>query len=146
MSWRVGFQPNFTPRGNCKTDTKLQRNTIDPPRANAKTKRRHRDHIGMLGGEIIRRRHEDPASRKQRIKTRLLNLIEEEGGPPIWPRITECEQSLFDATCRKFIDSSSRLKSLKLPSDYPRISPASLIFFKALSCEYCGLFNPPLAT
>ena len=28
-------------------------------------------------------------------------LIEEEGGPLIWPRITEAEQNSFDATCRK---------------------------------------------
>jgi len=28
-------------------------------------------------------------------------LIEEEGGPLIFPRITEVEQNSFDATCRK---------------------------------------------
>ena len=28
-------------------------------------------------------------------------LIEEDGGPLIWPRITETEQNAFDATCRK---------------------------------------------
>jgi len=28
-------------------------------------------------------------------------LIEEDGGPLIWPRITETEQNAFDETCRK---------------------------------------------
>jgi hypothetical protein len=63
--------------------------------------RRHRDHIRMLGGEIIRRRHDDPDLCKQSIKNLLFHLIEEEGGPLIWPRITESEQNSFDATCRK---------------------------------------------
>ena len=62
---------------------------------------RHRDHLWMLGGEIIRRRHDDPELCKQPVKTLLLNLIEEEGGPLIWPRISESQQNAFDATCRK---------------------------------------------
>jgi len=66
-----------------------------------KTLRRHRDHIWMLGGEIIRRRHDDPDLCKQPVKTLLCNLIEEDGGPLIWPRISESEQNSFDATCRK---------------------------------------------
>ena len=66
-----------------------------------KTLRRHRDHLWMLGGEIIRRRHDDPDLCKQPLKTLLFNLIEEEGGPLIWPRISESEQNSFDATCRK---------------------------------------------
>jgi hypothetical protein len=39
-------------------------------------------------------------------------LIEEEGGPLIWPRITEAEQNSFDATCRKlykFLNSTPNL-------------------------------------
>ena len=28
-------------------------------------------------------------------------LLEEDGGPLIWPRITEQEQNTFDASCRK---------------------------------------------
>ena len=66
-----------------------------------KTLRRHRDHLWMLGGELIRRRHDDPDLCKQQVKTLLFNLIEEEGGPLSWPRITESEQNSFDATCRK---------------------------------------------
>jgi len=66
-----------------------------------KTLRRHRDHLWMLGGEIIRRRHDDPDLCNQPVESLLFNLIEEEGGPLVWPRITESEQNSFDATCRK---------------------------------------------
>jgi hypothetical protein len=62
---------------------------------------RHRDHLWMLGGEIIRRRHEDADLATQPLKGLLFNLIEEEGGPLIWPRITETSQKSFDTTCRK---------------------------------------------
>ena len=63
---------------------------------------RQRDHIiWLLGGEIIRRLHDDPDLCKQPVATLLFNLIEEEGGPLIWPRISESEQKSFDATCRK---------------------------------------------
>ena len=66
-----------------------------------KTFARHRDHIEMLGGEIIRRRYDDAGLAKQPIDDLLSHLIEEEGGPLIWPRITETAQRAFDATCRK---------------------------------------------
>ena len=66
-----------------------------------KTLRRHRDHLWMLGGEIVRRRHEDTDLAKPPVETLLLNLIEEDGGPLLWPSITESEQNAFDATCRK---------------------------------------------
>ena len=62
---------------------------------------RHRDHIEMLGGEITRRRYDDADLAKQTINELLSNLIEEEGGPLIWPQITEAAQRAFDATCRK---------------------------------------------
>ena len=66
-----------------------------------RTLTRHRDHLWMLGGEIIRRRHEDAELYKQPVKKLLFNLIEEEGGPLICPRISESEQNSFDSTCRK---------------------------------------------
>jgi hypothetical protein len=72
-----------------------------------KTRQRHLDHLQMLGGEIIRRRHQDPSLAKLPIQELLLNLIEDDGGPLIWPRITESAQNAFDCTCRKlyrFID------------------------------------------
>jgi hypothetical protein len=67
----------------------------------AKTLRRHRDHLWMLGGEVIRRRHEDAALSRQAVEKVTFALLEEDGGPLIWPRISEQEQDSFDATCRK---------------------------------------------
>ena len=61
---------------------------------------RHRDHLQMLGGEIIRRRH-DPYIATQPVRDLLFLLVEEDGGPLIWPQITESAQNAFDATCRK---------------------------------------------
>ena len=55
----------------------------------------------MLGGEIIRRRQDDPDLAKQPAPELLFNLVEEDGGPLIWPSITESTQNAFDATCRK---------------------------------------------
>jgi uncharacterized protein YijF (DUF1287 family) len=66
-----------------------------------KTLARHLDHLQMLGGEIIRRRQNDPDLAKQPVGELLLNFVEEDGGPLIWPRITESAQNAFDATCRK---------------------------------------------
>ena len=66
-----------------------------------KTLLRHRDHLEMLGGEIICRRHGDPDLAKQALSRLLLTFVEAEGGPLIWPRITESAQRSFDATCRK---------------------------------------------
>lgn len=76
-----------------------------------KTLQRHRDHLWMLGGEIIRRLHEDTALRRKSINTLILQLIDDECGPLIWPRITEQQQNSFDATCRKlyqFLTTSSK--------------------------------------
>jgi hypothetical protein len=66
-----------------------------------KTRARHRDRLWMLGGEIIWRRHDDPDLAKRSVNELIGNFIEEDGGPLIWPRITEAEQNAFDATCRK---------------------------------------------
>ena len=66
-----------------------------------KTLARHLDHLQMLGGEIIRRRQNDPDLATQPGGDLLLNFVEEDGGPLIWPRITEAAQNSFDATCRK---------------------------------------------
>lgn len=67
----------------------------------ASTLRRHRDHLWMLGGEVIRRRQEDPHLCRQPVEKVTFTLPEEDGGPLIWPRITEQEQDSFDASCRK---------------------------------------------
>ena len=67
-----------------------------------KTLKRHRDHLWMLGGEIIRRLNEDPSLQRQPIiSTLILELGDDECGPLIWPRITEQQQDSFDATYRK---------------------------------------------
>lgn len=67
----------------------------------SKTVRRHSDHLWMLGGEVIRRRQEDSHLRRLPVEKVTLALLEEDGGPLIWPRISESEQDAFDATCRK---------------------------------------------
>lgn len=67
----------------------------------ASTLRRHRDHMWMLGGEVIRRRQEDANLRRLPVGKVIFALLEEDGGPLIWPRITEQEQDSFDASCRK---------------------------------------------
>ena len=66
-----------------------------------KTLQRHRDHLWMLGGEIIRRLHEEPSLVHKPIDSIILQLGDEECGPLIWPRITERQQDSFDATYRK---------------------------------------------
>lgn len=67
----------------------------------SKTVRRHYDHLWMLGGEVIRRRQEDPHLRRLPVEKVTFALLEEDGGPLIWPRISESQQDSFDATCRK---------------------------------------------
>ena len=66
-----------------------------------KTLRRHRDHLWMLGGETIRRRQDDFTLRRISIENTVLLLLSDEGGPLIWPRLSEQQQEAFDATCRK---------------------------------------------
>jgi hypothetical protein len=65
------------------------------------TMRRHRDNLWTLGGELIRCRYDDDELARKNVKDALLQLIEGDGGPLMWPRITEPEQDSLDATCRK---------------------------------------------
>ena len=67
-----------------------------------KTLQRHRDHLWMLGGEVIRHLCDDPALRRKPASVVLLQSMDSECGPLIWPRITQQQQDSFDATCRKF--------------------------------------------
>jgi hypothetical protein len=67
----------------------------------ARTLRRHRDNLWLLGGELIRRRHDDDELAKMDAVSALRELVEEDGGPLMWPRITEADQDSVDATCRK---------------------------------------------
>jgi hypothetical protein len=66
-----------------------------------KTLHRHRDQLWLLGGELIRRRYDDAKLKKMPVDKAIAEMIEEDGGPLIWPRLTEAEQNSFDATCRK---------------------------------------------
>lgn len=65
------------------------------------TMRRHRDNLWTLGGELIRCRYDDDELANKHVKDALQQLIEDDGGPLMWPRITESEQDSLDATCRK---------------------------------------------
>ncbi len=55
----------------------------------------------MLGGEVITRLNYDPSLRSKPVEKVTFDLLEEEGGPLIWPQITEQQQNAFDASCRK---------------------------------------------
>lgn len=67
-----------------------------------KTLRRHRDNLWMLGGDIIRRLHEEPALRKRPVRDTLLEpLDDDEGAPLIYPLLTEEDQRSVDSTGRK---------------------------------------------
>ena len=67
----------------------------------AKTLKNHRDNLWMLGGELIRRRHEEPELKGHSVSALIAELIDDETGPLIWPRISESAQDAFDVTCRQ---------------------------------------------
>jgi hypothetical protein len=67
-----------------------------------KTFNRHRDNLWLVGGEIIRRRREDPQIERMPIDKLIRLMIEEEGGPIISGRNSASLQNEVDATCRKF--------------------------------------------
>lgn len=66
-----------------------------------KTLGRYRDPMWMLGGEVIGSLNDDPSLRRKPVEKVIFDLLEEEGGPLIWPQITEQQQDAFDASCRK---------------------------------------------
>ena len=65
------------------------------------TVRRHRDNLWLLGGEVIRCRYDDDELARQDAADAIRQLIERDGAPLMWPRITEAEQDSLDGTCRK---------------------------------------------
>jgi hypothetical protein len=65
-----------------------------------KTLRVHRDNLRALGGQIIRLLHEKPSMRKLDVLRVLLEAIDDDGGPIVYPALTESEQRSFDSTCR----------------------------------------------
>jgi len=80
-------------------------------RLSAKTLRKHRDNLWMLGGAVIRRRQENSTLRRMAVESATFALLEEDGGPLIWPRISQSEQDSFDATCRKLYQFLTGTKS-----------------------------------
>jgi hypothetical protein len=66
-----------------------------------RTLRRHRDYLRVLGAEVIRRIQEDPPLRKHSMQDVLLRLLEDDGGPLVYPSLSESDQIAFDGTCRK---------------------------------------------
>jgi hypothetical protein len=68
----------------------------------AKTLRKHRDNLWLLGGEIISDLHESPRLRKRSIAQVVFAALGVEGGPLISNRASEEQQRSFDSTCRKF--------------------------------------------
>ena len=65
------------------------------------TLRRHRDNLWTLGAELIRRRYDDDESARKNVKDALRQLVAGDGGPLMWPRITDAKQDELDAACRK---------------------------------------------
>ncbi len=63
--------------------------------------RRHFGNAWLLGGEIVRAAHMDPAIRRLKGRQLLLRFVDEEGGPLLSGHSGESEQQSFDATCRK---------------------------------------------
>jgi hypothetical protein len=66
-----------------------------------RTFNRHRDNLWLLGGELIRRRYDDPELKRLPADQLVRCMIGADGGPLISPRISEDEQAAVDATCRK---------------------------------------------
>ncbi len=67
----------------------------------AKTIKRHRDNLWLLGGELIRRRYDEPTLKRMPAQQAISQLISPDGGPLIWPRITEADQDSLNGICRK---------------------------------------------
>lgn len=67
----------------------------------AKTLRKHRDNLWLLGGEIISDLHESPRLRKRPMAQVVFAALNDEGGPLISSGASEEQQRSFDSTCRK---------------------------------------------
>jgi hypothetical protein len=68
----------------------------------ARTLRRHLDHLWLIGGEIIRQLHDDPARRDTPTHALLLEAIQD-GAAPLVRDLTEAQQAALDATARKLL-------------------------------------------
>jgi len=61
----------------------------------------HRDHVGTLGEEIIRRLNTKPQPRRRAMVPVMLVFLDEDGGPLIYPPASSPRQRAFDSTCSK---------------------------------------------
>jgi len=84
-------------------------------RASKSTFNRDRNNLWLVGGELIRRRHDDSELKRLPIDQLVRRLVEEDGGPLIWPRISESEQNAIDATCRKLYRFLNRSTAAEEP-------------------------------
>lgn len=73
--------------------------TVAPPRSR-KTLRIHRDNLHILGAHLIGYLHEKPGLRKRGMLRVLLESVSDDGGPLVYPRLTDSGQRSFDITCR----------------------------------------------
>jgi hypothetical protein len=71
-------------------------------RLSKKTRRKHRDNLWLLGGEIIGEISNTPRLRKRPIEQLLFSVLDEEGGPLLSHHESEEAQRSFASTCRKF--------------------------------------------
>jgi hypothetical protein len=67
-----------------------------------KTRRKHRDNLWLLGGEIISGLQKHPRRRQLQMMQVVSAAVDDEGGPLISHSASEDQQRSFDSTCRKF--------------------------------------------
>ena len=67
----------------------------------AKTLRKHRDNLWLLGGEIISDLHQSPRLRKRPMAQVVFAALDDEGGPLISHGSSEDQQRSFNSTCRR---------------------------------------------
>ena len=99
-SWHVEPADIFVGQQIVQALTPFLLHLLDQRLAKA-TFRRHRDNLWALGGELIRCRYDDDELAKKLVNEALRQLTRDDGGPLMWPRISESEQDSLDATCRK---------------------------------------------
>ena len=66
-----------------------------------KTRNLHRDHLWLLGGEIIGNINDTPKLRKRAVKELIMEAVAGDEGPLIHGGFSEQEQRSFDSTCKK---------------------------------------------
>ncbi|MHB8817401.1 MAG: hypothetical protein ACYDAE_29635 [Steroidobacteraceae bacterium] len=98
-AWRV--EPDDLARGKVMVDLFKVFLTHQLQLARSrKTLRVHRDNLHALGGQMIRIWHDEPHLRKRGILRMLLEAIGDDGGPIVYPTLTETDQRSFDSTCK----------------------------------------------